>query len=317
VIVIGTNLQEAMKVKFGTTEVSLPFIENTEMKIKVEAPEHAAGIFDVVVTTPVGTSAETPADEYIFVAAPAVTALSPTKGPSAGGNQVEITGVNLSGATEVEFGSTVVNAPFSENTETKIKVNAPAHAAGKVHVRVTTVGGTSSTAFSNDDYIFEGPAALTVNKAGTGSGSVTCNGGACALTYSFGTKVTLAASPSAGSTFIGWSGSGCSGTGACVVTMNAATAVTATFNANPSSLPPPPLVQCVVSKLKGLSLEKAKSAIAKAHCKVGKVGKPKAKKGKKLGPLVVKSSSPAAGAVKPEGTKVNLTLGPKPKKGKK
>src|SRR5207245_6613458 len=38
------------------------------------------------------------------------------------------------------------------------------------------------------------------------------------------------AAPAGGSTFAGWSGGGCSGTGTCAVTMNAATSVTATFN---------------------------------------------------------------------------------------
>ncbi len=48
------------------------------------------------------------------------------------------------------------------------------------------------------------------------------------LGFDVGTTVTLTALPSATSTFTGWSG-GCSGTGPCSVTMNAASAVTATF----------------------------------------------------------------------------------------
>jgi hypothetical protein len=44
----------------------------------------------------------------------------------------------------------------------------------------------------------------------------------------------LTASPAAGSTFAGWSGAGCTGTGACLVVMNAAQSVVATFN-TPSS----------------------------------------------------------------------------------
>ena len=43
--------------------------------------------------------------------------------------------------------------------------------------------------------------------------------------------VTLTASAAGGSTFNGWSGGGCSGTGTCSVTMSAATTVTATFTA--------------------------------------------------------------------------------------
>ncbi len=44
-----------------------------------------------------------------------------------------------------------------------------------------------------------------------------------------GTSVTLTPTPAAGSVFAGWSGA-CTGTGACVVTMNAAQSVSAVFN---------------------------------------------------------------------------------------
>src|SRR5207244_3532597 len=47
--------------------------------------------------------------------------------------------------------------------------------------------------------------------------------------YVSGTAVTLAAAPAAGSIFAGWTGSGCTGTGSCTVTLTAATTVTATF----------------------------------------------------------------------------------------
>ena len=65
---------------------------------------------------------------------------------------------------------------------------------------------------------------------------------------------------------------------------------------------------CVVPKLKGKSPRKARSALRAAHCALGKVRKPKAKKGHKLGPLVVKSFSPAAGTTLPAGGKVSLML---------
>jgi hypothetical protein len=78
---------------------------------------------------------------------------------------------------------------------------------------------------------------LTVMRSGAGSGTVTSaptgiNCGAdCVEDYAQGAMVTLTAAPSAGSTFIGWSGAGCTGTGTCAVTMTAATTVTATFTA--------------------------------------------------------------------------------------
>jgi hypothetical protein len=74
--------------------------------------------------------------------------------------------------------------------------------------------------------------------------------------------------------------------------------------------------KCVVPKLKGKSLSKAKSLLKKAHCKLGKVHKPKPRKHHKLGKLVVKGSSPGAGKSRPAGTKVALTLTKAPKKHK-
>jgi hypothetical protein len=156
---------------------------------------------------------------------------------------------------------------------------------------------------------------LTVNKAGTGSGSFTCNGGPCAASYPDGTVLTIAASPSAGSSFAGFSGGGCSGTAPCALTLNADTAVTATFTANPVVTPPPPPpaeTKCVVPKLAKKTLGQAKSALKAANCVLGKVTKPK----KSKSALVVKSTSPAAGKSLPSGSKVNLKLGPKPKKKK-
>ena len=78
---------------------------------------------------------------------------------------------------------------------------------------------------------------LQVNKAGTGTGTVTSNpsgiscGSTCSATFAKGTTITLSAMPDAGSVFAGWSG-GCSGTGNCTVTLNSNTTVTATFNAS-------------------------------------------------------------------------------------
>lgn len=82
--------------------------------------------------------------------------------------------------------------------------------------------------------------ALSVSRAGSGSGTVTSSpagincGSACSASFSAGTTVTLAAAPGAGSTFGGWSGA-CSGGGSCTLGMNAASSVTATFQAATSA----------------------------------------------------------------------------------
>ena len=67
---------------------------------------------------------------------------------------------------------------------------------------------------------------------------------------------------------------------------------------------------CRVPKLKGLSLRRARAAIKQAHCALGKLHKKKPA-------LVVRSQTPKTGRIVARGTKVSLTLGPKPKKKKK
>lgn len=59
-------------------------------------------------------------------------------------------------------------------------------------------------------------------------------GGTCSHVYDDGATVTLHASPADAWTFSGWSGGGCSGTNACVVTLSADLTVTATFTAAPA-----------------------------------------------------------------------------------
>jgi hypothetical protein len=72
----------------------------------------------------------------------------------------------------------------------------------------------------------------------------------------------------------------------------------------------PAATRCVVPKLVGLSLDKAKKALAKAHCGVGKIAKrAAAKKGKKKAKKgTVIAHNPARGTSKPAGSKVALTL---------
>jgi hypothetical protein len=94
-----------------------------------------------------------------------------------------------------------------------------------------------------------------------------------------------------------------------------ATFTTAAAPALPPAAPVSPLPLkpgCKVPKLAGLTLGRAQAALTAAHCKLGKVIKPKARKGRRLGVLVVKSSTPGTGASPANGS-VGLALGPRPK----
>jgi Big-like domain-containing protein/List-Bact-rpt repeat protein len=80
---------------------------------------------------------------------------------------------------------------------------------------------------------------VTVSTSGTGSGTVTSSpagidcGSTCSAQFPDGASVTLTAAAAAGSTFTGWSGAGCSGTGTCPLTLSGDRSVTATFTLLP------------------------------------------------------------------------------------
>jgi hypothetical protein len=144
---------------------------------------------------------------------------------------------------------TLVTRPITAGTHTlrwRFKNRLPFACAGAIPA---APGGSSCADRAWIDLVTlpaasGGPFALTVTLAGSGAGTVvsapagiSCAGD-CTESYASGTAVTLTATPADGSTFAGWSGGGCSGTGQCTVTMNAAAAVTATFDstANPPRL---------------------------------------------------------------------------------
>ncbi len=163
VTISGSNLGSAINVSFGGT---LALIQSdTSTAITVTAPAHAAGTVDVTVTTSLGTSPTSPADQFTFqngqASGPAVTSVSPNSGSTAGGYSVTISGSNLGGATAVSFGGTV--ALIQSDTSTTITVTAPAHAAGTVDVTVTTSGGTSPTSPADQFTYVSGPTVLSVS----------------------------------------------------------------------------------------------------------------------------------------------------------
>jgi chitobiase/beta-hexosaminidase-like protein/VCBS repeat protein/List-Bact-rpt repeat protein/FG-GAP repeat protein len=130
---------------------------------------------------------------------------------------------------------TLTATPSPGSAFTGWRVLGAAGCAGTGPCTVTVTGTTFVWATFDVQTTF----ALTVIKAGAGSGTVTSSDsppriscgptcGTASASYDRGTVVTLTAKPSADSTFGGWSG-GCSGTGACTVTMSATTTVTATF----------------------------------------------------------------------------------------
>ena len=89
--------------------------------------------------------------------------------------------------------------------------------------------------YSNEVSILMSPLQylLMISNPGPGQGTVSGPGISCGDTclavYNPGSVVSLSATAAVGSTFDGWSGGGCSGTGLCTVTLNANATITANF----------------------------------------------------------------------------------------
>ena len=95
----------------------------------------------------------------------------------------------------------------------------------------------------NDPLPSENPGdiALTVEKQGAGVGAVTSSppgidcGATCTASFPPDTVVTLTATPTTGTTFMGWAGGSCSGTGACSATVSSMATISAIFSCDPGS----------------------------------------------------------------------------------
>jgi hypothetical protein len=138
---------------------------------------------------------------------PAVTSVSPSQGPTAGGNGVTISGSSFTGATSVTFGG--VAAAFTFSNDSTIKATAPAGGPGTVDVVVSTCsGGCLSATSSADHYTYVAAPAVTsvAPNAGplSGAQTVTISGahftgvtavafGTTAASFSFVSDTTITA----------------------------------------------------------------------------------------------------------------------------
>lgn len=128
---------------FGTvTHVALPA---TSVPYGIALADlNGDGLKDILTST-YGTQSLAVLINTSVAMAPAVTAVAPTTGPTAGGTSVTVTGTAFTGATAVTFGG-VAATSFTVNSPTSITAVAPPHAAGAVGIAVTTPNGTGTGA---------------------------------------------------------------------------------------------------------------------------------------------------------------------------
>ena len=229
---------------------------------------------------------------------PGITSISPSSGPGSGGTSVTVRGHDFTTASKVSFGGVSARS-FTVNSDTSITAITNAGSPGTVDVAVTTAGGKSPSTGA-DLFTYVPGVSLVSPSSGPRTGgrgvSITGQGFIGASAVRFGgvsarsftvksdtliTAISPAASP-----------------GTVDVTVTTAGAQSPRSSADRFTFNQ----VCVVPKLKGKTLKKAKKALKTAHCRLGEV-KPK---GETTGK--VKKQKPKAGTVLPVGSKVNIRL---------
>ncbi len=142
-----------------------------------------------------------------------------------------------------------------------------------------------------------GPGSVTSSPAGIDCTDTTCAG-------TFPDSVTLTATPTAGMTFGGWTGTCTGRTSTCAIPNGGSVTATFTQRASPSQ-------KCTVPNVKGKTLSAARQALRANHCGTGTIRRTYSAT-IKTGRVI--SQSPAARKRLPTGAKINLVVsrGPRP-----
>jgi Concanavalin A-like lectin/glucanases superfamily/Domain of unknown function (DUF1929)/IPT/TIG domain/Bacterial Ig domain len=190
VTITGTNFVSGATVTFGGTAATNVVVTNSAT-ITATTPSHAAGAVTVKVTNP-DTQNSSLTTGFTYVAAPAVTSITPNNGAIAGGTAVTIAGTNFVSGATVAFGGTAATNVVVANSTT-ITATTPANAAGAVTLTVTNPDGQSGNLTNGFTYLAP-PTVVSVspNTGSTGGGTavtITGTNFTTGATVRFGTSV--------------------------------------------------------------------------------------------------------------------------------
>ena len=180
VTVNGTGFVAGTTVAFGGTlpGTNVTIISPNQLTVTVPAAG-SPGVVDVTVTNVGGTSQTVFVDRYTYAASPAVTGVSPTAGPVAGGTAITITGTGFTvGAPTTVTLTGIGNATnVTVVSTTSITATTPADGnpnGGTVDLTVTTPGGTSPIV-AGDHYTYDALPSVTAVTPNAGAINATSN----------------------------------------------------------------------------------------------------------------------------------------------
>jgi uncharacterized delta-60 repeat protein len=216
---------------------ALSIATNGTMYVAGDA-SHTPGLAIVAGDPPGGGTGATPSVSLVSSANPSNAGQSVTFTASVTGSAGTATGtIDFQDGASAIAGCAAVALGSGSAACTTSALAAGSHSITAVYSGDASYAGATSNTVTQSVNSAPTTFTLTVGKAGSGTGTVTSSpggincGATCSADFASGTVVSLSAAADSGSTFMGWSGGGCSGAGACSVTVNAATTVTATFSA--------------------------------------------------------------------------------------
>ncbi len=166
----GTNFAAGATVRVGGNLASgVTLVSATQLR--ATTPAGTVGAQAVQVTNTTGASATLAgAFTYTAAAAPALTSVSPTSGPTAGGTTITLTGTAfVSGATVRVGGTAATNVAFVSATQ--LTALTPAGTAGARDVQVTNPDGQSAT--RTGGFTYTAATVLTLTSVSPSSGPTT------------------------------------------------------------------------------------------------------------------------------------------------
>ena len=152
VTITGSGFAGPTTVAFGANQAtSVVVVNSTTITLDSPASTTGAGPVNVTVTDVGGTSGPLP---FTYLVGPQVTGISPTSGPTQGGETVNIAGANLCGNTSVKFGNNNATVQSVNGACTLVVVTEPP-GQGTVPVVLDTTGGSANSP-ENFTYIAPG-----------------------------------------------------------------------------------------------------------------------------------------------------------------
>lgn len=134
VTILGSGFTQVTSVTFGVNPAVITFL--TDSQINAISPP-GTGVVNLTLATPNQTAFQ----PFTYLGDPVLNLLNPDNGPSTGGTAVQISGLNLTNATAVTFGS--LSASFQIMSDSLIEAISPP-GLGTVPVTVITPAGISN-----------------------------------------------------------------------------------------------------------------------------------------------------------------------------